>query len=124
MSSRGGFFLKTSLLLFVIVSCSFCKAFAEGGVEVNTEKNKTSISVTGFPKNATILVVDENFNLLSVGSTNSLGKAVIKLNKEIKTVITVRTINGDYQVSNKVEGEEPDTGIGMPGASLKQAAKA
>jgi hypothetical protein len=117
-------FLKNFVLILVIISAAFCKAYGNGNVAVNTVNNKTSIVVTGFPKNATVLVVDEHLNLLSVGSTNHLGKAFIKINKAIKTTITVRTVQGDIQISYKMKSSEPGIENEMAGNKTNSSIKA
>ena len=121
MSSR---IYKISLFLFVIVSTSFCKVFVNGGLEVTKEKKKTIEKISGFPTNVTVLVIDEGFNLLSAGTTNNVGAAQIKLNKEIKSVITVRTVNGDYEVTTRPKTRQEELQEIMADNKTKHTQKA
>lgn len=70
-------------------------------VSVTTMENKTNIWVSDFPIMTSVVITDNENNLLSVISTNNFGAAFISLPVKIKTVIIVKTLHGEIMVSNK-----------------------
>lgn len=74
---------------------------AQSALDVSITKKKTSISIYNFPKNATVLLVDDNLNLLSIASTNEKGMALVTLDKAVKSIIFARTVHGDIEASSK-----------------------
>ena len=64
-------------------------------------ETKTTIWVTDFPKQASVVLFDENDNLLSIVATNEYGAAYLSLPTSITATIYAKTMNGEINVSNK-----------------------
>ncbi|WP_207495609.1 hypothetical protein [Aridibaculum aurantiacum] len=64
-------------------------------------EDKTNIWVSDFPKGSTVVLFDEEDNLITITSTNEYGAAYISLPKTITTTIFAKTMNGEINVSNK-----------------------
>jgi hypothetical protein len=67
--------------------------------------SKTNIVVTGFPAKTTVVVFDDQNNLLSIVSTNNDGAVSLTLPSNIKNTIYVKTLNGEIVVSGKTINE-------------------
>lgn len=104
MNLRYSTLLKGTLLFLAIAVLSSRRASAQSSLQVKSSRNKTTITVTNFPKNATVLIVDDNLNLVCTAATNEAGFAVVKLDKGIKAPLTARTVHGDYEASSKQKG--------------------
>jgi hypothetical protein len=72
---------------------------------VTATGSKTNILVTGFPPKTTVVVFDNENNLLSIVSTNDEGAASLTLPADIKNTIYVKTLNGEIMVSSKTSNE-------------------
>ena len=70
-------------------------------VAVVSNETKTSIWVSDFPKQTSIMIYDSNDNLLSMMSTNDFGAAYLSLRKSVKGGVIVKTIDGEVTASNK-----------------------
>ncbi len=107
--------LKYLVAIVILSNISFGKLSAQStaSVTITTASEKSNVWVSNFPKNASVIIVDSDNNLLSIVSTNEFGAAYIKLNKEIKTAIIVKTMNGEVLVSNKavIKQEQPSTAL-------------
>lgn len=62
---------------------------------------KTSIWVSDFPKNTSVVIFDGENNLISITTTNNYGAAFISLPKGVKNGVIVKTIDGEISASNK-----------------------
>ena len=94
--------LLTIILSVVLVTFASAQSVSEESrVAVVANEVKTSIWVSGFPKNTAIIVYDNENNLLSILSTNNYGAAYLSFGKKIKTGVIVKTTDGGITVSNK-----------------------
>jgi hypothetical protein len=96
------FFTKVFLLV-LLVAVSFVSGKAQSSVVVSNEGNNAVVTVRNFPKNATILIIDDNLNLLFVTATDAAGAASVLLPHYTRNSVTARTVHGDYEASHKVE---------------------
>ena len=94
--------LLTIILSVIMVNFTSAQSVSEQSrVAVVANEVKTSIWVSDFPKNTTIIVYDSENNLLSILSTNNYGAAYLSFGKKIKTGVIVKTTDGEITVSNK-----------------------
>lgn len=70
-------------------------------IAVVASAEKTNIWISDFPKSSSVVVFDQDDNLISIVSTNEFGAAFISLPKRITTTIHAKTVNGEISVSNK-----------------------
>lgn len=88
-------------------------------VAIVATETKTNIWVSDFPKGTSVVIFDEENNLLSVVSTNQYGAAYVSLPKSITTTIFAKTMNGEINVSNratKTNNQEPNVASNADGA--------
>jgi len=105
------------LLLFFI--SSFAKigyaqeiqasAFTQSKLSVTVDSSKTNLVVTGFPAKTSIVIFDDQNNLLSVISTNVSGSACVMLPSPSKQTFYAKTLNGEIIVSGKTGNEATRT---------------
>ena len=94
--------LLTIIISIVMVNFASAQTVSDKSrVAVVSNEVKTSIWVSDFPKNTSIIVYDSENNLLSILSTNNYGAAYLSFAKKIKTGVIVKTIDGEITVSNK-----------------------
>lgn len=92
--------------LFAIINSLYFSASGQNNalksrVALVSNENKTNIWVSDFPKRTSIVIMDGDFNLISIVSTNDYGAAYISLPIIIKKEVFVKTLNGEIIVSNK-----------------------
>jgi len=85
----------------IFASFTDVSAQTNSRVAVTSTENKTNIWVSDFPKNATVILVDADKNILSIVSTNDFGSAFLSLNKAIKSAVIARTMNGEISATNE-----------------------
>ncbi|MDB5192040.1 MAG: hypothetical protein JWQ96_1603 [Segetibacter sp.] len=112
MTNPTNYLFKTFLLGLVITITSILNpALAQSQniqvvnqkskVTVVPGKNQIGIYITGFPANTSVVVFDDEDNLISVVSTNKFGDAFIAADATIKNIIYAKTLNGEIIVTNK-----------------------
>ena len=123
-------YLRTSLLLLSIFALSsmFLTASAQEPVKnsrisVVTNDVKTNIWVSDFPKKTSIVIYDNDDNLLSIVSTNDFGAAYVTLPTSIKTTVIAKTLNGEIKVSNQAVIKKQDEQTALSSA-IKDVEKA
>jgi len=88
-------------------------------VAIVTNENKTTIWVSDFPKKTSVVITDADNNLLSIITTNDYGAAFLSLPTAIKTLVTVKTLDGEIVTSNKAvikaTQQEPNVVATQPG---------
>ncbi len=102
MQKKSTHYLLSPLLVILLLTMTLCSVNAQtpGTVSVKASESKTNIWVSNFPKNTSVLIIDADYNLISMVTTNDFGATFISLDKPLKTSITVKTINGDIKESN------------------------
>ncbi|MCW3081667.1 hypothetical protein [Segetibacter sp.] len=129
MTSNSTYFKNVFLSIAVILLSSYCftasaqNATPNSRVAVITNETKTNIWVSDFPKKTSIVIFDNEDNLLSVVSTNDFGAAFVTLPTSIKTSVIVKTLNGEVRASNQVAIKNQEEQTVVAGAS-KEASKA
>ena len=107
MSTQNTFrsFIALLAVVLSIVTTSAQTAGTEpkSRLAVVAVENKTTIWVSDFPKSTSVILFDEEDNLISIVSTNEFGAAYISLPKSITTTIFAKTMNGEINVSNKAK---------------------
>ena len=107
MSTQNTFrsFIALLAVVLSIVTTSAQTAGTEpkSRLAVVAAENKTTIWVSDFPKSTSVILFDEEDNLISIVSTNEFGAAYISLPKSITTTIFAKTMNGEINVSNKAK---------------------
>jgi hypothetical protein len=130
MTSLLAHFKKSFLLVAVILITShFITASAQNTnlnsrVAVVTNESKTNIWVSDFPKKTSVIITDNEDNLLSIISTNDFGAAYVSLPTRIKTTVIVKTLNGEIEVSNKAvikNKQEEQTVVSNKNTDLNKA---
>ena len=95
----------TTTLAVILVSFSINTASAQAElksrVAVVSNESKTNIWVSDFPKETSIVITDNENNLLTIVTTNKFGAAFISLPQGINTEVIAKTMNGEVSVSNK-----------------------
>jgi hypothetical protein len=101
-------------------------AIPKSRIAVVATETKTNIWVSDFPKGTTIVLFDEESNIISIQSTNVFGAAYISLPKSITSTIFAKTLNGEVSVSNKavLKGIKPDQNIAANTEVAVEATKA
>ncbi len=98
-------FIKMIFAIIMIAgfaySASAQSSTLKSRVAIVSNENKTSIWVSDFPKKTSVVILDSEYNLLSVISTNDYGAAYLSLPAGIKSEIIAKTLNGEIVVSNK-----------------------
>lgn len=94
-------------IAFILLSAYYFIASAQSStsnsrVAVVTNDSKTNIWVSDFPKKTSIVIFDNEDNLLSVVSTNDFGAAFVTLPTSTRTSVVVKTMNGEVKASNQV----------------------
>lgn len=112
----------------IIISICFNNASAQNTslnsrISVVTEQTKTNIWVSDFPKKTSIVISDNDDNLLSIVSTNDYGAAYISLPANIKTTVIVKTLDGEIKASNQAVIKKQEEQTAVSGAN-KDATKA
>lgn len=104
--------LKAIVSLVVVLICGFSfsanaqNKATQSRIAVVSNETKTNIWVSNFPKQASIIVLDSENNLITVTTTNAYGATYISLPVNVKNSITVKTMNGEVVASNKVVVKE------------------
>lgn len=104
-------FFAYSKKVFLIVAISFISSYyftasaqnaaLKSRVAVVSNETKTNIWVSDFPKKTSVVITDNENNLLSIVSTNDFGAAYLSLPTSIKNTVIVKTLDGGIIVSNK-----------------------
>jgi hypothetical protein len=98
---------KGLLVVSLMLISSYCftasaqSTTSNSRVAVVSNETKTNIWVSDFPKKTSIVISDNEDNLISVVSTNDFGAAFISLPKSIKNTIIVKTLDGETIATNK-----------------------
>lgn len=130
MTSLLAHFKKGFLLVAVtLVSSYYFTSSAQNTtlnsrVAVVTNESKTNIWVSDFPKKTSVVITDNEDNLLSIISTNDFGAAYVSLPTTIKTTVIVKTLNGEIEVSNKAvikNKQEAQTVVSSKNSDLNKA---
>ncbi|GEO07700.1 hypothetical protein [Segetibacter aerophilus] len=113
------FFLLTSLCL----TASAQNTTPQSRIAVVANETKTNIWISDFPKKTSIVIFDNDDNLLSIVSTNDFGAAYVSLPTSIKTTVIVKTLDGEVKASNQpvIKKQEEQTAVS---ATNKDASKA
>ena len=107
MSTQNTF--RSFIALLAVVLSIVTSSAQTAGTELKSRlavvaaENKTTIWVSDFPKSTSVILFDEEDNLISIVSTNEFGAAYISLPKSITTTIFAKTMNGEINVSNKAK---------------------
>ena len=105
MKAAATMFMKIIFSIIVITgfgySASAQNTAIKSRVSVVSNENKTSIWVSDFPKKTSVVIMDAEYNLISILSTNDYGAAYLSLPSAIKSEVFVKTLNGEIIVSNK-----------------------
>ena len=97
------------IALFAVILSVVSTSAQTGGTELKTRlavvaaESKTTIWVSDFPKSTSVVLFDEDDNLITIVSTNEFGAAYISLPTSITTTIYAKTMNGEISVSNKAK---------------------
>lgn len=100
------FIIAVLAVVFSVVSVS---AQTEVGTTLKSRlavvasETKTNIWVSDFPKSTSVVLFDEDDNLITIVSTNEFGAAYISLPNSITSTIFAKTMNGEITVSNKAK---------------------
>jgi hypothetical protein len=129
MKSLSSGFKKSFLFVaFVSISSLFITASAQKGttssrIAVVANETKTSIWVSDFPKKTSILILDNDDNLLSIVSTNDFGAAYITLPTSIKSTVIVKTLDGEIKASNQavIKKTEAQTAVSTASKDVNKA---
>ena len=94
------------VILSIILGSYFSTAYSQSSilnsrVAVVSNETKTNIWVSDFPRKTSVVITDNENNLLSIISTNDFGAAYLSLPTAIKTGIIVKTLDGEIKASNK-----------------------
>lgn len=105
MKTRIARFIKI-LFSVTVINCLYTTASAQNAIQrsrvsVVSNESKTSIWVSDFPKKTSVVIMDAEYNLISIISTNDYGAAYLSLPSSIKSEVFVKTLNGEIIVSNK-----------------------
>lgn len=100
-SKKGFLFVALSLICSYYFTASAQNSALNSRVAVVTNETKTNIWVSDFPKKTSVVITDNENNLLSIISTNDFGAAYLSLPTSIKTTVIVKTLDGEIIVSNK-----------------------
>lgn len=107
MTSLTAYCNKVFLMICLSVICGGINAASAQNATLNSRiavvanETKTNIWVSDFPKQTSIVISDNDDNLLSIVSTNEFGAAYLTIPASIKTTVIVKTLNGEIKVSNK-----------------------
>lgn len=106
--------LRFSSFKYLVLSIAFtllgiASTFAQGSdatalksrIAVVASETKTSVWVSDFPKSTSVVLFDEENNILSIVSTNEYGAAYIALPKAITSTVFAKTLNSEVSASNK-----------------------
>ena len=121
--TKGFFFVAIIAASSVFVNASAQSTVLSSRVAVVTNETKTNIWVSDFPKKTSIVISDNDDNLLSIVSTNDFGAAYISLPTSIKTTVIVKTLDGEIKVSNQAVIKKQDEQTALS-KSDKDATKA
>lgn len=94
-------FIAVSILTSYCFTASAQNTTLNSRVAVVTNETKTNIWVSDFPKKISIVISDNDDNLLSIVSTNDFGAAYVSLPTSIKTTVIVKTLDGEIKASNQ-----------------------
>ncbi len=119
----------TIVSIFIVISGYFFTASAQSTslrsrVAVVANESKTNIWVSDFPKKTSVVIMDNDDNLLSIISTNDFGAAYLSLPTNIKTTVIAKTLDGEIVVSNKAvlkEKQEEQTVVSDKNKDLNKA---
>jgi hypothetical protein len=64
-------------------------------ISVSVSDEKTNIWISDFPKNVSVVFFDEEFNMLTIISTNDFGAGFTRLPRAYNTRIFAKTLNGE-----------------------------
>ncbi len=106
MTSTFGYIKSYSCklsLIGLIACCNASVVYSQSNITKSIQKNKTIVEVSHFPRNASVLILDDNFHLLSVATTDKNGNATIEIKARIKKVLFARTIHGDFEASTNTQ---------------------
>ena len=102
---------KTLLLMLFLGIALFTKAQntipnpeLKSRISLSITQDKTSIWISDFPKNTTIVLFDEDYHLLSILSTNEFGAGFTRLPLAYNSRIYAKTLHG----TTLVEAIMPD----------------
>lgn len=126
--------LSYSKKAFLLVTLSFISSYyfiasaqntaLNSRVAVVSNATKTNIWVSDFPKKTSVVITDNDDNLLSIISTNDFGAAYLSLPTSIKTVVIAKTLDGEIIVSNKAvikDKQEEQTVVSNKSNDLNKA---
>jgi hypothetical protein len=123
--------LVLSLVLFISTAVAVSAQSTEvpslkSRIAVVATETKTNIWVSDFPKSTSIILFDEESNIIAIQSTNDFGAAYISLPKSITSTIFAKTLNGEVNVSNKaaVKGGKHEQNIVVANDQPVEATKA
>jgi hypothetical protein len=107
--------LSVALLFCAVISVTAqtSEVNAKSRIAVVATQVKTNIWVSDFPKSTSVVLFDEESNIIAVQSTNEFGAAFISLPTSITSTIFAKTLNGEVSVSNKavVKGSKSEENI-------------
>lgn len=117
-----GFHKAFFVVAFVSISSLFLTASAQNApavsrIAVVTNETKTNIWVSDFPKKTSIVISDNDDNLLSIVSTNDFGAAYITIPTSIKSTVIVRTLDGEIKASNQAVNKKTEAQTALSTAS-------
>ena len=129
MSTQNTFrsFIALLAVVLSIVTTSAQTAGTElkSRLAVVAAENKTTIWVSDFPKSTSVILFDEEDNLISIVSTNEFGAAYISLPKSITTTIFAKTMNGEINVSNKAKlTSKSEQNVAVKSETINNSSKA
>ena len=129
MSTQNTFrsFIALLAVVLSIVTTSAQTAGTEpkSRLAVVAAENKTTIWVSDFPKSTSVILFDEEDNLISIVSTNEFGAAYISLPKSITTTIFAKTMNGEINVSNKAKlTNKSEQNVAVKSETINNSSKA
>ncbi len=103
------FFFTVLAVILSLVAASAqteIKGTSKSRLAVVALEAKTNIWVSDFPKSTSVVLFDEDDNLITIVSTNEFGAAYVSLPTSISTTIYAKTLNGEISVSNKAKVAE------------------
>ena len=129
MTLISTYFKKGFLFVALITITSFCLTASAQNTTLNSRiavvanETKTNIWVSDFPKKTSIVIFDNEDNLLSIISTNDFGAAYISLPTSIKTTVIAKTLDGEIKASNQAVNKKQEEQTAVSGTN-KDATKA
>jgi hypothetical protein len=122
-STFKNFTFVVLLTIFSGIAASAQETKLHTRLAVVATESKTTIWVSDFPKNSSVVLFDEEDNLISIVSTNDFGAAYISLPKTITSTVIAKTINGEISASNRAKLKSEEFNLASKFTEVNSASK-